>query len=195
MTEPVTNILPAAPGPGLDSSSPAPSTLDAAIAKRASLLASDEWTAKYRSKGVEQVNEMAAINKLIASGGNATAATSGVEVVDSVTDPHAMPRGQYDSGFDGLRMNGFTEDAEQFVRKLDADPSLPRPTAGDREACKRALDTLIKSREWRAKLADRDPATVKSKAVLQSYIALADANDGKPISAFVAENLSRLGLR
>jgi hypothetical protein len=195
MTEPVTNILPAAPGPGLDSSTSAPSTLDAAIAKRASLLASDEWTAKYRAKGVEQISEMTALNKLIASGGNATATMSGVETVDAVTNPSAMPRGQYDAGFDGLRMNGFTEDAEQFVRALDADPSIERPTAGDRAACKRALDTLVKSREWRAKVAAHDPEAIKTKAVLQSYIALADANDGKPISAFVAENLSRLGLR
>jgi hypothetical protein len=194
MTEPVTNILPAAPGPGLDSLTSAPSTLDAAIAKRASLLASDEWTAKYRSHGVEQINEMAALNKRIASGGSATASTSGVEVIDSVSDPHAMPRAQYDAGFDGMRMNGLTEESERYVRQLDTDPNLPRPTAGDREACRRARDILVKSREWRNKLAEHDPQAMRLKTALQNYIALA-ADDGKPISSFVAEHLSKLGLR
>jgi hypothetical protein len=117
-----------------------------------------------------------------------------IETVDSVTDPHALPRTAYNGLIDALRDGGLPADAETYMRELDAGLREDRPTQGDGAACKQTIDRLLKDAGFRQKYLSGDIAAVNNINALNRIIAYA-ANDGQPLSDDVMKQLETIRAR
>src|SRR5262245_43858162 len=136
MGETMTDDLPtnAAAAELVPNQSITPTTSAEASARLAQLQADPAWRQGLLSGGAEQRAEFQRLTELAAGGDGPLG-----EVVDGISDPHAVSRDTYAAMFDGLRAQGLPASAEQYMRDLDAGRRADRPTAGDGAACQQAL--------------------------------------------------------
>jgi hypothetical protein len=114
-----------------------------------------------------------------------------IETVDSVTDPHALPRAAYNGLIDGLRDGGLPDTAEQYIRELDQGIRDDRPTQGDGLVCKEMIDRLLKDPSFREKYLAGEIGAVNTLNALNRIVSYA-ADDGRPLSAEVAAQLASI---
>jgi hypothetical protein len=169
-----------------------PTTPAEASARLQQLMADPAWREGYLTGVTEQRQEFTRLTELAASGDQPL--NFPIEVIDGVSDPHAVSRANYAGMFDVLREQGLPASAEQYMRDLDAGRRTDRPTAGDGTACRAALDRLTRNSEWVSKWNAGDIGARNLHATLNRVIAYA-ADDGMPVTEAVERELALLGLR
>lgn len=129
------------------------------------------------------------------AGGSQSADLPEVEVVDAVSNPGAIPKSHYDGLLSALKDGGMTDSAEQYVRDLDSGARTDRPTAGDGAAARQALGQLMKDPDFRKGVLDGEIQANKTRVALSNVTALANYDDGKPVTEGVLKYLAELGLQ
>jgi hypothetical protein len=169
-----------------------PTTPAAASARLRQMTADPKWR-EVLLAGAPQVRaEFEHLTRLVASGDDPLGMEA--EVVDATTDPHALSRSAYNGLVDGLREQGLPEASEQYIRDLDSGRRTDRPSGGDGAACRQALDRLAADADWRQRYLGGDVAARNLFNGLTRVAAYA-ADDNRPISPAVQQQLEALGLR
>jgi hypothetical protein len=175
---------------------PAPSaapTTPAEAAARLRVLANDKaWGSRYLDGNIAERHEFQALSELAASGDQSP--DFDIVTVDSVTDPHAVSPRVFNDAMDQLRALGLPDAAERYIIDLDRGVRVDRPTQGDKQAARQALDRLVKNPEWRQAVLSGDPRANDVKNALDRISAYA-SDDGLPITDGMVQQLRALGLR
>jgi hypothetical protein len=170
-----------------------PQNADEARARLQAISADEKWRSRYLSGHQAERAEFETLTKQVA--GSADGPDVLIETIDSVSDPHSLPRAGYAALFDGLRENtgGLPNDVEEYMRQLDSGEQTVRPTEGDRLVCQETLDRLMKNPGWTKKVLDGDARANAQMNALVRTISYA-AEDGQPVSEvttkWIAENIT-----
>jgi hypothetical protein len=165
-----------------------------ARARLAQKQADPNWQKAFLAGSAREGREFSELSELAISDDSGDAPPDLIEVVDSISDPHALSRAAYNGLMDGLREQGLNERAENYIRARDAGLTDFVPTQGDGVAFQAAFERLTRDPEVRSKYLRGDIATQNQINDLRRVVAYA-AQDGQPVSAEAVEILTRLGLR
>jgi hypothetical protein len=116
-----------------------------------------------------------------------------MEITDAVNNLGAIPRAHYEKFVEIFRQLDLPASAETYIRDLDSGKRTDRPTAGDGEACRLALDRLSKDADFARKFDAGDMKARKIFGALTRVMAYA-ADDGQPASEAVLKTLIALDL-
>jgi len=167
-----------------------PTTPAAAAARLNSLTTDKAWSERITKGDAATMAEYRNLTELASKGDG----TVGIETVDSISDPHALPRAGYETLIDGLREGGLPEIAEQQIRDLDSGKG-ERPTAGDGVAAKAALARLTKDPAFGKKYLEGEVDATNLVNGLDRIISFAAEDDGKRATAPFLAFLQGRGLR
>src|SRR5262249_52761566 len=98
-----------------------PQNANEARARLQTISADEKWRSRYLSGGQAERAEFEKLTQQVANSPDGAPDVL-IETVDSVTDPHALPRAGYAALFDGLRENvgGLPQTAEVAMRAIDS---------------------------------------------------------------------------
>jgi hypothetical protein len=174
-----------------------PASATEARARLTALKNDGAWRDKLLAGSGPQLREFQELTALVAQG---DFASDGMEVVDSVSNSHALRRSGYEAGIAALRdQSGLPAESEAMIRAFDfaAEHGMVNdlaPTEGDGIYAKQVLDRYLKSPEMRDKFLNGDPEVSRRVHGLNRLRALA-LQDGKPVTKDVIEILRKDGLR
>ena len=173
---------------------PTATTPQEAIARLRQLTADPKWREHLLTTGNATVRrEFNELTALAAAGDEQIAPE--VEIVDAVSDPHAVSKANYAALIDAVREQGLPDKSEDYIKSIDSGERNDRPTTGDKYACEAALQRLLRDPAFRANVLRGDTAANNLMNTLVRVIAYAAEEDDQPVSANTVDALNRLGLR
>lgn len=170
-----------------------PTNATEAAAKLAALENDEAWRSKFLGGDLAAARQREALQKLV---GDEQLQPSGfIEVVDAVSDRMAVSKTGYETLLDAVRESGLPPNAESYMRDLDAGrvDGGTRPTQGEGEACKLALERLFKDPEFGKRYLSGDLNATNLVNTLNRVVSYSAA-DGLPVTEGMREALARLGL-
>lgn len=171
----------------------APTSAAQARARLTQLGADPAWRDRYLAGSPAEVHQAQELHAQAMAAGD-MAPDVLIETVDSITDPHAVPRRVYDGLMDGLAERGMNADQEILFRQIDSGKAIANVTEGDATAARQALNKLMRNPELHALRLSGASTEYDATIFALQWAISQNPKDGRPMTQETRERLRELGL-